>query len=66
MGQFLDACYANDPDFVFISHMDYLKNVSVAPFLDLIRDIRDDLDKRFELILGYGPRIEHVVEPNDN
>lgn len=63
--QFNEACYANDPDFVFISHMDYLNSDDLNLFMDNIENVRDNMTKYFELILGHGPKIEHVEREND-
>src|SRR5262245_10324344 len=48
MDQFYDACYANDPDYVFVSHMDYLKNTDQQDLLEGLIHARSQIDK------GYG------------
>jgi adenylosuccinate synthase len=60
MQQFYDACYANDPDFVFISHMDYLDTGSQTELMDDLREARDQLNKGYQLILGRGPKVEDI------
>jgi len=66
MEQFYDACHANDPDFVFISHMDYLDQGEQDKLMEDLDFARNQMSKRFEFILGHGPKIEHVEEISDN
>jgi adenylosuccinate synthase len=61
MDQFYDACYANDPDFVFVSHMDYLNANDRDEFIDALRDIQHLVGKSVEFIFGFSPKIHHVV-----
>jgi adenylosuccinate synthase len=60
MHQFYDACYANDPDYVFISHMDYLEQLGREQLLDDLVDARARMNKRFTFILCFGPRVSDV------
>ncbi len=58
--QLMDACRANDPDFVFVSHMDYLETKQGMQFLRSLQLHRGHLDKRFGIILGRGPLVSNV------
>jgi adenylosuccinate synthase len=60
--QFYDACYANDPDFVFVSHMDYLDPYDREEFLDNLRDIQHVISKPVKFLLGFGPQVQHIAE----
>jgi adenylosuccinate synthase len=62
--QFYEACLANDPDFVFVSHMDYLSETGKKEMIDDLLAIRDQMGKKFEFIFGNGPKIDQV-EFND-
>jgi len=55
MDQFYDACYANDPTMVFISHMDYIDGDTQHLLLDSLSEARDRMDKDFTFLFGYGP-----------
>lgn len=65
MVQFYEACWANDPDFVFVSHMDYLSTDNKAILIDVLMDARDMMGKSFDFIYGFGPKIHHVEQPYD-
>jgi len=58
--QFIDACSANDPDFVFISHMDYINPDRRPYFIEDFQYALDEMDKRCNLIVGEGPRVEDI------
>jgi len=61
MHQFYDACHANDPDFVFISHLDYLqKNSQKMRLIEGIQDAMDNMDKRCAIIIGEGSKITDI------
>lgn len=60
INQFFDACYANDPDFVFVSHMDYLAHDQQYEFIDAIKEAGDQMKKGFELIVGDGPFVSNI------
>jgi adenylosuccinate synthase len=59
--QFTDALRANDPDFVFVNFLNYLgSSEKQDEFLFRIKDQRDETDKWFEVIGGYGPKVEDI------
>jgi len=60
MEQFFEACYANDPDMVFISHMDYLNKVEQRNLVESIHIARSSMDKDFTTMYSYGPQTKHV------
>ena len=61
MEQFYEACYANDPDFVFLSHMDYLRPIQQEAIIENLHAVRNNMSKDFELIVGMGPKVEDVI-----
>ena len=67
INQFFDACHANHPDFVFISHLDYLSHDAQYEFIDAIKDAGNQMQKGFELIVGDGPFVSNVrrIETRD-
>jgi adenylosuccinate synthase len=58
--QFYDACHANDPDVVFISHMDYLNKEAQLGLMEDLIDARSKMNKNFSFLLGFGPTINDV------
>ena len=60
MYQFYDACHANDPDWIFISHLDYLPILDQRTFIEDIKDAMDSRDKRCGVILSAGPKVTNV------
>jgi len=60
MDQFYDACHANDPDWVFISHLDYINHDRHPYFIEDIQDAVDSMDKRCGIILGQGPKVTDI------
>ena len=60
MTQFYEACYANDPDFVFISHMDYLNHNSQMDLIESLSYARQHVDKGFDFIIGRGPKVSDI------
>ena len=58
--QACEAIAANDPDFVFLNFMNYLTEEGQGDILDRIDDIRDDTDRWFEIIGGWGPTSDDV------
>jgi adenylosuccinate synthase len=63
--QFYDACYANDPDVVFVSHMDYLSPDNRRDLLDDLRSARANMNKAFTFLLGYGPTVNDIWREED-
>jgi adenylosuccinate synthase len=59
--QVSQACRANDPDFVFISHMDYVKNADHDSFIENITYLRNETGKEFGIIIGGGPAVKDIV-----
>lgn len=60
MTQFYEACYANDPDVVFISHMDYLSEEGQEELASDLRQARDNMGKDFTFLFGNGPKVDHI------
>jgi adenylosuccinate synthase len=60
MQQFFDACYANDPDFVFLSHLDYLDKASQQELFEDLQAAREQMDKGYKIIVGSGPKVEDI------
>ena len=60
MTQFYDACYANDPDFVFLSHADYLKVEDRIDLIESLHYARSHVGKAFDFIIGKGPKVSDV------
>jgi adenylosuccinate synthase len=60
MDQFYDACHANDPDYVFISHLDYLSERDQRAFIEDLVNARGQMDKNFRFIGGYGPKVVNI------
>lgn len=59
--QFYDACYANMPDFVFVSHLDYFKQRSdQMHFIEGIEEARQNMDMDFGIIVGEGPMVKDI------
>lgn len=52
--QFDDAVAANDPDFVFLNFLNYLDKGDDEQFLQEITCLRDNADKWFDVIGGWG------------
>ena len=54
--QLEDALRANDPDWVFINFINYIKSIGEQDaFIETIREIGERHSKRFGVIGGYGP-----------
>jgi adenylosuccinate synthase len=64
MTQFLEACVANDPDYVFASHMDYFTPEEHIQFIDGLHEASAVLSKKFDLLVGFGPKIEDIERSN--
>jgi adenylosuccinate synthase len=65
MDQFSDACHANHPDIVFISHMDYLSRTDQRSLLDDIKEFGHRANMRFEILMSFGPTINDVRREED-
>lgn len=62
--QFIEACYANDPDYVFVSHMDYLDPVRATSLKEDLYDARRHINKYFEFLWAFGPKVSDVSRAN--
>ena len=60
MQQFYDACHANNPDVVFISHMDYLSGEERADLLESLHDAKSSMNGYFGFLLGFGPKVSDI------
>jgi adenylosuccinate synthase len=56
MEQFYEACYANDPNIVFISHMDYLRDAEHDLMVESLQIAQENMGKNFSFLYGYGPK----------
>lgn len=56
MTQFYDAFHANHPDFVFVSHMDYLTDFYQSCLLEDFCST----GLEFDLLVGRGPRVQDI------
>jgi len=65
MNQFYEACMANDPDVVFISHMDYLSRSARQSLVQDIHEARYSMGKEFRLVYGFGPYVQDISEAID-
>jgi adenylosuccinate synthase len=68
MDQFYEACRANDPDYVFISHMDYLNSTEQRGLIEDILDASADMSKSYKVIVGRGPKVNDIdlLEDSDD
>lgn len=55
--QFEDAVRVNDPDFVFLNFLNYPGSEFA---LECVKMQRDDANRWYDVIGGYGPRIEDI------
>ena len=62
MTQFFEACLANDPDVVFISHMDYLGREGQLALLSDLYRAKEDMGKKFMILTGFGPYVQDIWE----
>ena len=60
MDQFFDACYANDPNIVFVSHMDYLGRDEQLSLMEDLHEAKIRMNKYFGFLLGYGPKVSDI------
>lgn len=60
MIQFREACLANDPDFVFVSHLDYLYKPDQIRLMEDLHVATDRMGKNFEFLVGLGPLVSDV------
>jgi adenylosuccinate synthase len=58
--QFKDAIRANDPDVVFISHMDYLDRGGQLGLMEDLNAVRMTMNKSFTFLVGYGPTVKDI------
>ena len=60
MIQFINACHANWPNLVYVSHMDYLNKSNQALFKEAMVDTRKLLDMEYLLMYSSGPKVADV------
>jgi adenylosuccinate synthase len=60
MTQFYAACQANDPDYVFVSHLDYLSEDDQRDFMVDLAEARISMGKRFRFLTATGPKVTDV------
>lgn len=54
------AIAANDPDFVFINFLNYLTEDGQRDMMERLDNLRDNAQRPFEIIEGYGPKVGDV------
>jgi adenylosuccinate synthase len=59
VAQFLDACAANDPDWVFVNFLNYEGQYD-EHFIGSVKGLRNGTNRRFGVIGGYGPKSDDV------
>lgn len=62
MIQFEEACFANDPDYVFVSHMDYLNPQDQMDMVEGLLHAQNKVDRGYGIIIGKGPRVNDIEE----
>lgn len=60
--QFVDACRANAPDYVFVNFLNYLHKDDRPGFMQYLSALRDACPHHFELIASMGPTSKDVTE----
>jgi adenylosuccinate synthase len=60
MTQFIEACWANDPDCVFVSHMDYLDENDRASLMEDLTAAKYHMGKHFDFLVASGPKVGDV------
>ena len=60
--QFFEACAANDPDVVFVSHMDYVDDENQRLFAEDLKSAMEGMGKDFRFLYGYGPHVKDIKE----
>jgi adenylosuccinate synthase len=60
MTQFYEACRANDPDFVFVSHLDYLDKPRQISLMQDLHATADRMNKNLEFLVGLGPLVTDI------
>lgn len=58
--QFREALRANDPDTIFVSHMDYFGDDERNLFADKLAEELDHFDKEVKVYFGYGPETTDI------
>jgi adenylosuccinate synthase len=61
MEQFFEACYANDPDYVFVSHMDYLDREQQISLMEDLNAAKGTMNKYFDFLVSRGPKVSDVL-----
>lgn len=60
--QFMDAVWANAPDYVFVNFLNYLPGDDSIRFIQYLEALRDDASQWFDLLVGSGPKSEDVAK----
>jgi len=60
LDQFYEACRANYPDTVFVSHCDYLSDDAMKDLSDTLHTARNNMGQDFQFLFGYGPKVENI------
>jgi adenylosuccinate synthase len=60
LDQFFDACYANNPDVVFLSHCDYIGRDELLSLMEDLHEAKARMNAYFGFLLGYGPNIGDI------
>jgi adenylosuccinate synthase len=60
LDQFYEACRANHPDIVFVSHMDYLSDKGQEDLRDMLTTARNNMGQEFFFLYGYGPHVSNI------
>lgn len=58
--QFFEACHANRPDLVLVSHMDYLDEAGQQQLSDTLYTARNQMEMDYLFLWGYGPKVGHI------
>jgi len=64
--QFFEAVRANDPDWVFISHMDYLGQAAGDMLVKELNNYSHQLGIGFGIIVGCGPKVSEITVIKDH
>lgn len=59
--QFRDAIDANDPEFVFVNFLNYLKTEDFTEFRLRLNSLRASSNRWFDILGGWGPKSEDVL-----
>jgi adenylosuccinate synthase len=63
--QFFEAVRANDPDWVFVSHMDYLGQKAGDMLIQELNYYAKQLGLNYGIIVGCGPKVSDITTAKD-